>query len=176
MFADPNNIVKQMGIFEGMRVADFGSGSGNYSLAMAKLVGDSGRVYAVDIQGDLLKKVKNLSRTEHPGNIEVIRGDIEKIGGTKLKDNVIDAVLLSNVLFQLDEKGKTVKEAHRIVKSKGRVVVIDWSDSFGGIGPQPQFVVTKERAKELFENGGFVYDRDIDAGSHHYGMIFKKGK
>jgi ubiquinone/menaquinone biosynthesis C-methylase UbiE len=174
VFADPEKIVKQMGIFEGMRVADFGSGSGHYTLAAAELVGEAGRVYAIDIQSELLKKVKNLSRAGHKGNIEVIRGDIEKIGGTKLADNTADVVLVSNVLFQLEEKENTVKEAHRILKPKGRIAVIDWTDSFGGTGPEPEFVVTKEHSRELFESAGFVYDRDINAGSHHYGMMFKK--
>jgi hypothetical protein len=60
------------------------------------------------------------------------------------------------------------------LKVGGRALVVDWSDSFGGIGPEPKKVVTKIAAQEMFEKNGFHLDREINAGSHHYGLIFKK--
>jgi len=174
VFSDPKKNIYQMGITEGMHVADFGSGSGHYTLMASKLVGDKGRVYAIDIQSDLLKKVKNLSRDEHRDNIETIPGDIDEIGGSMLSDGIIDIVILSNVLFQLEKKENTAKEIKRVLKSSGRVIVIDWTGSFGGIGPQQKDVVGSERAKELFEREGFVYEKSFNAGEHHYGLIFKR--
>ena len=69
-----------------MHVADLGAGSGHYTLAAAKKVGESGRVYAIEVQKDLLTRIKNLAQTEHINNVEVIWGDVENRGGTKLKD------------------------------------------------------------------------------------------
>ena len=51
---------------------------------------------------------------------------------------------------------------------------MDWADSFGGIGPQPKMVVKKETAMTMFDKAGFHLDKEISAGSHHYGMIYKK--
>lgn len=175
-FSDPKKNLERLGLEEGMRVADLGSGAGHYTLAAAEAVGDSGRVYAIDIQQDLLKQVKNISTDEHRNNIEVIWGDIEKEKGTKLPDESIDVVILSNILFQAENKEAVATEALRILKQKGRLLFIDWAESFGGIGPQPENIISEEHALSLFENAGFIIDRDIDAGEHHYGFVFRKSE
>ena len=174
MFSDPVKNVEQCGIQAGMDIADFGSGSGFYTIAAAKALMATGRVYAIDAQKDLLSKLKNNVARAGLYNVEVIWGDIEKIGGTKLRESSVDLVLLCNVLFQLENKGDIINEIKRILKPVGRILVVDWSDSFGGIGPQPEHVVKKATVLEMFEKGGFHMDREISAGSHHYGFIFKK--
>ncbi|MCK5060079.1 MAG: methyltransferase domain-containing protein [Candidatus Pacebacteria bacterium] len=174
MFSDPEKNVANFGLMPGMRVADLGSGSGFYSLAAGKIVGEKGRVYAVDVQKDLLAKLKNEAENIYKKNIETIWGNIEKPGGSGLHDNFVDAVFLSNVLFQTPDKAGLVKEARRILKPKGRVLVIDWTSSFENMGPTPENVLTSERAQEIFEEIGFALDRRMPAGAHHYGLIFKK--
>ena len=174
MFSDPVKNVEQCGIQAGMEIADCGSGSGHYSLAAAKALMSTGRVYAIDVNKDLLTKLKNHASHDGMYNVEVIWGDIEKPNGTKLRDGSVDFVFLSNILFQLDDKDMVVKETKRVLKQGGRVLVVDWSDSFGGIGPTPKMVVKKDKAMELFEKTGFHLDREISAGSHHYGFIYKK--
>ena len=62
----------------------------------------------------------------------------------------------------------------RILKPAGRVVIIDWADSFGGIGPKPEMIVKKEKIMDDLEKNGFHLDREIPAGAHHYGLIYKK--
>lgn len=63
-FTDPQNNIDQFDLDSGMRVADLGAGSGAYSVAAAKKVGGDGRVYAVEVQKDLLEKIHNLAGTE----------------------------------------------------------------------------------------------------------------
>lgn len=174
MFSDPKKNIEQCGIQAGMEIADFGSGSGHYSLEAGRALISTGRVYAIDIQQELLTKLKNTASREGVYNIEVIWGDIEKLNGTKLKDNSIDLVLLSNILFQVDDKEGVVREAKRVLRPGGRVLVIDWTDSFDGLGPKPEVVFRKEKASEMFEKNGFHLDREILAGVHHYGLIYKK--
>lgn len=174
MFSDPAKNIEQCGIQAGQEIADFGSGSGHYTIAVAKALASTGRVYAIDIQQELLSKLKNMATREGLYNIEVIWGDIDKKNGTKLRDGSVDFVLLSNILFQLENKDIVIEEAKRVLKPAGRVLIVDWEDSFGGIGPKPEAVVPKAKAKELFEKNGFHLDREISAGSHHYGFIYKK--
>jgi ubiquinone/menaquinone biosynthesis C-methylase UbiE len=174
MFSDPTKVVESVGIQAGMDIADFGSGSGFYSLAAAKSLVSTGRVYAIDAQKDLLTKLKNHAIKEGVYNIEVIWGDIEKLGGTKLRDASVDIVFICNVFFQLEDKEDAIKEASRILKPRGRIVFVEWADSFGGIGPHAKSVFKKDKAGPLFEKYGFSIDHDIPAGSHHYGIIFKK--
>ncbi len=173
MFSDPSHNLSQVGLVEGMYVADLGSGSGFYTLAAAKAVGGKGRVYSVDIQKDLLQKIKRGAEQEHLFNVEVVWGDIEKIGGTKLRDMCVDFAIISNILFQVEHKKDFAREVRRIVKVSGRALVIDWSDSFGGMGPAKEAVVPQNEAQKLFEAAGFVFERSIAAGDHHYGLLFR---
>lgn len=173
MFSNPQAIVEQLGLLPGMHIADLGSGSGHYALAAAPLIG-GGRVHAVDVQKDLLDRLKAEAHSRKITNIDIVWGDLEKIGGTRLKDASIDYVFAANILFQLTDRVTFLKEVKRILKKEGKVLVVDWSDSFGGAGPAPTAVVTEPMAKQLFESAGFVEDGFITAGSHHYGVIFKK--
>jgi ubiquinone/menaquinone biosynthesis C-methylase UbiE len=174
MFSDPVKNVDQCGIVPGMDIADLGSGSGLYSLEASRHLMSTGRVYAIDIQKDLLSKLKNEATRQGLYNLEVIWGDIEKINGTKLRDGSIDLAFLSNILFQLEKKEDIVNEVKRILKPGGKILVVDWEDSFGGIGPKPNDVVKKETVMEMFEKQGFHLDKEIKAGAHHYGLIYKK--
>lgn len=174
MFSDPLRNIQQLGVDPGMRVADLGSGAGFYSLELAKVVGETGRVFAIDVQQELLTKLKNQARNQSLTNIEVIWGDIDELNGSKLQDNSVDRVLVANILFQSDDKDVLAKEARRILKPGGMLLLVDWSDSFGGLGPQPSRIISEEQGKAIFENAGFSFLRDIKAGEHHYGIVFKK--
>lgn len=174
MFSNPESNVEAFDLRLGMKVADFGAGSGFYSFAAAKRVGESGRVYAVDVQKDLLVKVKNEARKRGLLNVEVIAGDIEKRGGTRLRDGFLDAVIISNLLFQVPDKNGVADEAARVLKSGGKLLIVDWTDSFGGLGPAPDAVFDKGEAQALFESKGFKLLGEIPAGEHHFGIIMAK--
>jgi ubiquinone/menaquinone biosynthesis C-methylase UbiE len=172
MFTDPIKNLKQFGLSENMVVADLGAGSGFYSIPLAQMV-PRGKVYAIEVQKDFLNTVRNKIKELNLDNIECIWGNVEKRGGTKINDGVIDAVIISDVLFQAENKDKFIEEASRILKSGGRALVIDWSDNSSLI--YSDFGIIPERKmQEMFEKKGFVLDRTINAGEHHYGMIFKK--
>lgn len=174
MFSDPTKNIEQFGLTLGQSVADFGSGSGHYVISCAKVVGDAGHVYAVDIQKDLLGKVKNEASKLGLSNIDIVWGDLEKERGSKLRDQSVDAVIISNLMFQMTDKKPVAVEAFRITKEGGSLLLIDWADSFGGIGPQRDRVFTHDEAVQLFTEAGFTVKSDIDVGAHHYGIVFAK--
>jgi len=170
MFTDPESNLLQLGITPGMRVADFGAGSGFYSIKAAKLATGSGKVYAVDLQKDLLERLKKEAVHNHV-SIDVIWGDVERIGGSQIRDSYIDRVILSNILFQLEHKDDACLEIKRILKPGGKVLVIDWSV---GSPSGPVTFVSRYEARSLFERAGFEFEKEIQAGDYHYGIIFKK--
>ena len=174
MFSDPIRNIEQFGVDPGMKVADLGSGTGFYSVELARIVGNTGTVYAVDVQQELLSKLKSEALSKNLSNIEIIWGDIDQPSGTKLQDNFVDRVLIANVLFQVDKKESVVNEAKRILRPGGLLMLVDWTDSFGGLGPQPSRIISEDQSKALFEKAGFEYLRSITAGAHHYGLVFKK--
>lgn len=173
-FSDPQHNIKQFGLHEGMTIADLGAGTGAYTIASAREVGGEGRVYAVEVQKDLLQNIKNAASDAGLSNVEVVWGDIERNGKTKIKDRTVDAVIIANVLFQVEDMDGTLLEVKRILKPEGRVLIVDWKDSFGGMGPQAGEILSYEEARKSFEENGFSFLKNIDAGDHHYGFIVKK--
>lgn len=175
MFSDPAKNIEQFSLGKGSYVADFGTGSGFYAFAAAEVVGNTGKVYAIDVQRDLLNKIKNEAENRHLKNIEVIWADLEHLGGTKLRDNSMDAIIVANLFFQLENKDNACVEIKRILKNNGRVLFVDWSSSFNNMGPHKDQIFSKDAAEKLFEKHGFVIDREIvSAGDQHYGIIFRK--
>ena len=100
--------------------------------------------------------------------------DLEKPGASKIADGALDLVLVSNLLFQLENKKNMLAESLRILHPGGRLAIIDWQESFGGMGPQKGDVVTKDKALSLSKEVGYEYQREFAAGAHHYGLIFRK--
>lgn len=171
-FSDPKAAVLQMGLRDGMKVADFGTGTGHFAMAAAHVVGPTGRVYAIDVQEDMLTHMHDTAHRAGHKNIETIWGNVEKLGGTKLRDQSVDAIIMSNVLFQLDQKEEAAREAKRILKPGGKLLVIDWAGSYEGMGPAPEHLVSEHQAEELFITGGFYKAKDFRSGPHHYAILF----
>src|SRR3989344_1777956 len=174
-FAHPPRNVAVIGVEPGMYVADFGAGSGAYVFAIAECLENAGHVYAIDVQKDLLRRIANEATQRGFRNVEVLWGDLESSGGSKLYDGSMDIVLISNLLFQVSDKSAFLSEARRILKSVGRLAIIDWSDSFNGMGPIPEDVVTKEKALVLAKKAGFKLEKEFPAGAHHYELILRPG-
>lgn len=173
-FIDPAAVVPYFGLRPDMQVGDFGCGSGVYALAMARAVLPNGKVYGLDVQKDLLIALKNTAHEQNVRNLELLWGDLEAQGGSKLADGTLDFALASNVLFQTQGGYKVALEIKRVLKSGGRAAVVDWSESFGGLGPRAEDVITKDKARQTFESAGFVFDKEFPAGDHHYGLLFNK--
>lgn len=173
-FVSPEDIIKSISIDEGMHVADFGAGSGAYVLAAAKRTGRSGRVYAIDVNKELLEKVKRDAVQNSSLNVEIIWGDVEVSAGSKLAASSVDRVILSNILFQVENKDATVKEAARILKPNGMALVVDWSGSYGGLGPKESQVISSREVRKLFLNNSFEEVKEIEAGDYHFAIIFRR--
>jgi len=175
-FINPEKLIEQVDIRPGMKVADFGCGSGFYTIASAKRVGGKGEVYAIDIQKEMLRHVASRAETEHLLNVEIIWADLEIPNTTHLKEESIDLVIISNILFQAENKKNVVVEAWRILKPEGRVLVVEWKPTEGTsiAGPPSKHRISPEACKELFLGAGFKFEKELDAGKEHYALVFAK--
>lgn len=172
---DPERIAASFGLAEGMRVADFGSGSGYFTIIMAKKVGDGGLVTAVDLMNSALETLRAKAKVEGLGNIQTVRSNLEILGSSGLANDSQDAVLLANILFQNSNKEPIINETRRVLKPGGFLIVVDWRKGTGGFGPPDDLRTDEETMKQIISsNDGFQLFNSIDAGIFHYGMIFKK--
>lgn len=172
-FVNPSNTIIHLGLTHGMSVADVGAGAGAWTLAAAEQVGDDGKVVALEIRKELVSKIQALAEETGYNNVEVLWADVEREGGTKLKDNSMDALIVSNLLFQIQDKETFAGELGRILREKGKMLVVGWSDSHGGVGPANDDVVREEAAKELFSRHSFRHDEDVPAADHHYAFVMR---
>ncbi len=171
MFSDPATNLAKLGLTDGMKVGDIGAGSGFYSIEAARRVGSSGRVFAIDIQKDLLERMRNAALGQRLNNIEVVWANAEKIGGTKLRESSLDRVVASNILFQLEKPEDFALEMKRILKPGGKILIVDWSE-VSALGPKNLFPQMK--AETMFAKNGFALEQSFNAGDHHYGLVLTR--
>lgn len=173
-FLSPQAVLAAAHISEGSRVADLAAASGFFARAAARAVGPEGLVWAIDPNPDMLPRLKNLAAGEGLHNIEVVRGTVEKVGASRLPDATMDVAILANALFSIDNKEAAAAEAYRVLRKAGRLMLVDWTSSHGGLGPHEDHVVTAAQAKAVFEAAGFAQAEDIPAGAYHWGLILRK--
>jgi ubiquinone/menaquinone biosynthesis C-methylase UbiE len=173
-FCDPHKVYHQLGIKEGMKVVDLGAGTGAYTKLFANGVGSAGMVYALDVQKDILQRLKRELDQKGYGHITYIWANIEVPQGTKIKEESVDFVFISNVLFQVDSVNGVLEEARRILKPKGRIAVVDWSESFNSMGPSDKQVITRGEMLRHAHESHLAHLSDFAAGSHHYGLFLEK--
>ncbi|MCA9360896.1 methyltransferase domain-containing protein [Candidatus Nomurabacteria bacterium] len=173
-FVIPDVVVTQFHLREGDMVADFGAGSGFFLPALSQTVGETGRVFACEIQKALVERLGDQARLQKLSNIHPLWCDLEEPNGIKIPTGELDAGVLVNTFFMMEDKNAAVAEMGRTVRAGGKFFVIDWTESFAGMGPAPDHVVTAEESTAIFESNGFVFEREYPAGGHHYGLAFRK--
>ncbi|PIR42096.1 MAG: hypothetical protein COV30_00120 [Candidatus Yanofskybacteria bacterium CG10_big_fil_rev_8_21_14_0_10_37_15] len=173
-FLQPEKIVNEFGIMNGMSIADFGSGAGYFTIILGRMIGESGKVYALDVQETALDSVRIKAKASGVENIETVRADLEVARSSGLADDSQDMALMANILFQSDKKSEIIREAKRILKSSGRLILIDWKLGTGGFGPPDERRTDEASMRNLAEKEGFIFEKSIDAGQFHYGISFKK--
>ena len=174
---NPRAILKKTGLSQGMAVADLGCGAAGYFvLVAAEMVGNSGRVYAVDVQKPALAGVKSAAKMGGFSNIELIWSNLEIYGGTKIiRNDSLDVALLVNTLFQSSQKAAIVKEAARMLKTGGLALAVDWQMTGAPFGPAVKDRVKKEELIGWAQQNGLTLKEEFPAGQYHFGLIFTKG-
>ena len=176
MFSRPDHNIEYLDIHPGMSVLECGVGAGDYTLQIAARVGEQGTLYAVDVQKDLLARVHADAEKKHLTNIQTVWSDLDQKESLKaIEDASIDRIIIANVLFQLEHTQNIFKECVRVLKPGGVLMCIDWSESFGGIGPHSDAVVHADIAQTSAAQAGFqITKKVLDVGPHHYGFIAHK--
>lgn len=173
-FMDPKKILDQVGLEEGWQVADLGCGSGFLTFEAARVVGDSGKVFAVDIQKTVLSVIKSKIKFLGLRNVTPCWANLEILGSTKIAQGSIDLAILTNVLFQSKKHREIFEEAKRILKKKGRFLVIDWRKEGVLFGPSLSFRISKEEAKNKAEAAGFKFIKEVKTDDYHWGLLFER--
>ncbi|MEX0597655.1 MAG: class I SAM-dependent methyltransferase [Candidatus Paceibacterota bacterium] len=172
-FLSPQEIVKQFGIVANSQVADFGSGAGDFAIAIAEIVAPKGKVYAIDVLESAHQSLRSLYKIKGITNIELILANLECESGSNLPKESLDLVMIHNIMFQVNNKKNLIQEAYRVIKDSGKLAMIEW-DMMSPIGPPKNLRLPEREVLSLIQNNGFVIESKIEAGKYHYGYVFNK--
>ncbi|MCD6589964.1 class I SAM-dependent methyltransferase [Candidatus Woesearchaeota archaeon] len=152
----PDQIIEAIALRPGQSVADIGSGGGYFSLRFAKIVGEEGRVYAVDTKPEFLEYVKNSAKEKGLNNVipTLVSGD--KLG---LPEKSLDLIFMRNVTHHLPNRVKYFKSLKRFLKPDGRIAIIDYKKGkiltfhrlFGHYVPKETIIQEMKKAGYLLE-------------------------
>jgi len=165
-FLDPEKILEKLDLNKKMIVADFGCGAGGWTIPLARKVK---WVFAIDIQQEPLSALRSRMKMEKVFNIDPLKGNVEE--KTTLISNSCDVVLMTNLLFQVDDIKKVFEEAKRVLKEEGKILVVDWKEK-AEVGPEKR--VSVEKIKEVAKELGLNLREEFEAGIYHFGLIFSK--
>ena len=161
----PDKIIERSGVKQGMTVLDLGCGSGAFTTFVARVIGEQGKVYAVDIQPAMLQQLEcKLAKAENQGikNIELRQASAYKL---PFEENSIDLVYMITVLPEIPDRGRALREIKRVLKPDGVLAVTEFL-------PDPDYPLRSTTIK-ICQREGFVVD-DNTGNLWNYTVRFKK--
>jgi ubiquinone/menaquinone biosynthesis C-methylase UbiE len=172
---DVNLIISKSQLKTGQKIAELGCGSlGYFIFPMAKVVGDEGIVFAVDVMKHSLESIEKLKKEKNINNVKTIWSDLEIFKATKIETESVDQIFLINTLYQSNKRLAILREAYRILKKGGNLTIVEWDQTSSPIGPPIKNRVKKELLEIGLQKIGLRIDLEFNAGQYHYGLLLKK--
>ena len=167
----PEKALDALNLKPGMIVGDIGAGTGFYSIRIAKRVGPIGRVYANDIQPQMLERLRQNAALQKVSNIETVLGTESN---PKLPPGQLDLVILVDVYHEFSRPQRMLDRIRESLKSDGRLVLLEYrkEDPSVAIRPEHKMSVSEVKAEILPE--GFVFEKTIETMPLQHIIIFRK--
>jgi ubiquinone/menaquinone biosynthesis C-methylase UbiE len=171
-FFSPAKILATLGLSsETGDVAEFGCGYGTFTIPSAKII--KGKIYAFDIEPEMIRRTKEEARKHDLTNMEAIQRDF-MTAGSGLNDESIDYAMLFNILH-LEKPMVLINEAKRILKEGGKLGIIHWNyDPKTPRGPSMDIRPKPEDCIKWAESAGFSGTVRYDLRPYHYGVVLIK--
>lgn len=174
-FLDPEKLLFSAGLTAGQIVADLGTGSGFYTLAAGKIVGEQGLVYSTDILETALDHVAAEGRLKGLRNLKTFRCDLEQASSClTIPTGTVDMVILANITHQLKNQTALFAESYRVLKTSGKLVVVEWNDQPAGFGPSASDRVSVDQIRKLAGQAVLKEAGTLPTDPYHYGLMFIK--
>ena len=167
---NPEKVLADSGLRSGMVFVDLGCGDGFFTILAAEIVGEKGKVYAVDTDASAIERLKRKAAEKGLANVKAVVAEAEE---TVFCDGCADIVFYSIVLHDFHDLAKVLLNAKRMLKPSGRLVDVDWKKKQTEIGPPVRIRFSEEQAQRLIKNAGFSVESVRDAGRDHYVVVAK---
>ena len=172
---DSARFFHELDLKKGITFLDLACGWGTYSLAVAKIIGRDGRVYAVDLWQEGISSLKSKAAAKGIQNITALVSDVSH--HIPLEKVSIDVGLLATVLHDFVgehvERG-VLKEISRVIKPEGTLAILEYKKNDGPPGPPKSVRLSPKEVDKLLSPYGFKQRRITGVGPNHYLQIFNK--
>lgn len=169
VYLSPGEAAAQAGLREGMRVADVGAGTGFFAIPFARRVGAGGRVFAVDMQPEMLELLRAKLTDEQRARIELVEGSAARTG---LKSGSCDLVWMAKVWHELDECETVLAEAARVLGERGRIAILDWRPGASRPpGPPDEHRVAAAEVVSMLTREGWQVESASDFSDYSYLVV-----
>jgi tRNA A58 N-methylase Trm61 len=167
----PDQALDELHLQPGMVVGDVGAGSGYMSLKMAARVGPTGKVYAEDVQPEMLRLLRDNAKQAHVNNIETVQGNE---ADPKLPVDRLDLILLVDVYHEFSQPQKMLRAMRAALKPDGRLVLLEYRKEDPSIPIRPEHKMSVQEVKTELEAEGFKMDQVIETLPRQHILILKK--
>jgi len=170
---NPEGALDAIGIKPGMTVADVGAGTGYMTLKMAKRVGPAGKVYAEDVQPEMLRRLRKNATEAKLDNIQTVLGGE---ADPKLPPNTLDLILLVDVYHEFSQPQRMLRKMREALKSDGRLVLLEYRKEDPSIPIRPEHKMSVQEVKLELEAEGFHLDQVLETLPRQHILILTKAK
>jgi SAM-dependent methyltransferase len=167
----PEAALDAIGITQGMTVADVGAGSGYFTVRLAKRVGPTGMVLAVDVQPEMISIVRERAEREGFHNIRPILGSGSD---PKLPRNSVDLILLVDVYHEFAQPQRMLRRMREALKPDGRLVMLEYRKEDPYIPIRSEHKMSVEEARLEVEAEGYKLDRVLPDLPRQHIFVFRK--
>ena len=163
----PHEVIESLKLAPDAVVADIGAGTGYFAVRFAHMLPKS-KVYATDIEPDMVDYLVMRAKREGLGNLFAVKGELDD---AKLPEKV-DLVLLVDVYHHIDDRDAYFGKLSRSLKPGGRLAIIDFTlDS--SMGPPPRARIAPEQVKRELGGAGYALAEEVELLPNQYFLIFK---
>ena len=173
MEENPDGALDAIGIKPGMVVGDVGAGTGYMTLRMAKRVGSSGKVYAEDVQPEMLKRLRQNAAKAKLANIQTVLG---AESDPKLPESTLDLILLVDVYHEFSQPQKMLRGMKAALKADGRLVLLEYRKEDPAIPIRPEHKMSVQEVKLELEAEGFHLDQVLETLPRQHIFILTKAR
>lgn len=166
----PDLVVQSLEIRAGDEVAEVGAGSGYFTIRLAKEVGPSGKVYAVDVDQKMLDYIEQRAENEEIDNIQTILTDPND---PKLGSSSVDLIFICDTLHHIENRDKYYPLLSRALRPGGHLVNIDFEKRKLPVGPPESMKIAKKDCIKEIEAGGFHLLKEFDFLKYQYFLVFE---